>query len=845
MLRISGWMGAVIGLLLAADASAQPAPQKVELREQRWPRLGGSYFGLNGTKFFHVPEQVDGAVAQRIAWLKELGVTWDRSDLWWHIVEPEPGKFDLSRADLVLNALAEHGIQWYPILCYGAAWYHQEHTAPLEDAHFAAFAHYVERAVDRYRGRVPFWEVWNEPNIAEFWSPEPDPQAYARLLKASYRAIKRVDPQALVCAPAIAPLGQWDRKFVEAMYRAGTASFFDVFDYHYYRNHAPENEVPNEIAEIRAVMRRYGGEKPLQISEFGVSTLAMKGPDPELQQAQLVVRNHLLVLALGIQRAYYFDLQNWTDDTPDDWASQLGLVTAAGQPKKAFTAYKTLVDQLDFTDVVGLYRGFGDDIYAVLYRDRESDVYSLAIWSPQEQPQPVEVLCAEPFATVTEMLGSDAKRSAAQTPDGMRLGLRASRSPIYVEGVDPATYLPAVGVDWAAPLTILSPGQSTSLSLNYHAALDPISVHSSKVEVPDGVNFDPGTNTIRVAAGVAPGRYPVTATLTVGFELDGEPQTAEVTCTTQVEVIPAATVRLVPQVTDHKLAFEVHATNHADARVSAPVRLVNDATEASVANAGPLSLSAGETGRTAIDLPRRALPTPPAAVRWRAEFDGVPSRALPIIVSSMAEDSFNIDGDLLEWANHPAAELNRKQQVFHQGTPWSPADASAAARVAVTPDTLYVAVAVTDDDPLHHPFDAGEMWRGDSVELFVGFCGPASRTVINKACDVQIGLQPKSDGSGTVFRFHFDEVIETARIASQKTPEGYTIEAAIPLSALNLAAAAVEPGDVLALDFQLNDLDEDDFAPAGVSRGNRLAWSGSGSSWIDPSEYGLLIIAAE
>ena len=54
---------------------------------------------------------------------------------------------------------------------------------------------YVRAGVARYKGRIHTWEVWNEPNIGFWLSSNED---YVRLLKATYTAIKSVDPTARV-----------------------------------------------------------------------------------------------------------------------------------------------------------------------------------------------------------------------------------------------------------------------------------------------------------------------------------------------------------------------------------------------------------------------------------------------------------------------------------------------------------------------------------------------------------------------------------------------------------------------------------------------------------------------
>lgn len=75
--------------------------------------------------------------------------------------------------------------------------------------------------MQRYRGRVYAWEIWNEPNLKKNWKPlgsRPlavnDSQLefinlqgawqYTNLVKASYSKIKSVDSNAVVLAGAIA-----------------------------------------------------------------------------------------------------------------------------------------------------------------------------------------------------------------------------------------------------------------------------------------------------------------------------------------------------------------------------------------------------------------------------------------------------------------------------------------------------------------------------------------------------------------------------------------------------------------------------------------------------------------
>jgi hypothetical protein len=203
----------------------------------------------------------------------------------------------------------------------------------------------------------------------------------------------------------------------------------------------------------------------------------------------------------------------------------------------------------------------------------------------------------------------------------------------------------------------------------------------------------------------------------------------------------------------------------------------------------------------------------------------------------------SIDGNLAEWRDIPAIELNSQDQFTRNFGTWTPRDASGKVRFWVTTDTVHVAAEVTDDDPMFNPHGPVEMWKGDALELYIGFKGPGGRTVIDKACDFQLGIAPTCNaGKPVAFIFHKDVTIADARIATARTADGYVIEAALPLSAFGQPPHAVKPGSILWLDTAINDLDSDDWAPAGNEPGRSLMWNGTGSNWIDPTNWGIGVV---
>jgi len=81
--------------------------------------------------------------------------------------------------------------------------------------------------------------VWNEPNLAREWGNQPpNPAQYVELLKVCYQSIKAADPDALVISAGMATTGTYsnevmpDDLFIEQMYQAGAAPYFDLLGVH-------------------------------------------------------------------------------------------------------------------------------------------------------------------------------------------------------------------------------------------------------------------------------------------------------------------------------------------------------------------------------------------------------------------------------------------------------------------------------------------------------------------------------------------------------------------------------------------------------------------------------------
>lgn len=228
-------------------------------------------------------------IKRTLEMVREMGAVWIVEYFPWAYVEPDrPGQNEWEHADMVMRHATAQGLRVVARLGFVPQWARPRETTPLYlDADgYDDFANYVYRFVARYRGQLAGIIVWNEPNLSLEWGYRPvDPAAYVEMLRVVYPRAKEADPDILVfggaLAPTLAPPGtEWgmnDLLYLQAMYDAGAAPYFDALAIHAYGGRFPPDDPadPETINFARAqllreVMVRNGdGHKPAMITEGG------------------------------------------------------------------------------------------------------------------------------------------------------------------------------------------------------------------------------------------------------------------------------------------------------------------------------------------------------------------------------------------------------------------------------------------------------------------------------------------------------------------------------------------------------------------------------------------------
>ncbi|MEQ9030341.1 MAG: hypothetical protein RLP44_16635 [Aggregatilineales bacterium] len=208
-------------------------------------------FGVN--TFFQLepdPDKIDAGMQM----ISDAGFGWIRQQFEWAEIEVDGrGQFTDSRNDIngdgqadTINAwdkydriveLADtYGLDIQVRLDNPPAWARNPQLgdfAPPEDTQ--DFVNYAVAVAERYRGRVQYYQIWNEPNLTFEWGGLPvNPEGYTELLCRTYDALKAVDPNIVVITGALAPTidlsgaNLMDFIYLQRMYDAGAGDCFDI-----------------------------------------------------------------------------------------------------------------------------------------------------------------------------------------------------------------------------------------------------------------------------------------------------------------------------------------------------------------------------------------------------------------------------------------------------------------------------------------------------------------------------------------------------------------------------------------------------------------------------------------
>lgn len=315
--------------------------------------------------------------------MRDAGIQSVRTDAHWAFLERKRDRLKAERHWHRYLAGAEaQKIDSLFILGYGNI-FHGGGEKPRSEPVRAAFNRYVAFVAQQFRGRVGYYEVWNEWDVEDPADPQ-FTQDYVRVITDAAGIIRQHDPSARVLAGAVTTKGI-ESGFALRLIEAGVMHSVDGLSLHPYvhcrsrgRN-TPEAWI-EWLAEVSLELSRAAGQSvPLYLTEMSwPAHQGSCGIDENLQAAYLA-RSFFLARTLPSVRGYWwYDLRNDGTDKREQ-EHNFGLLRQDYSPKPAYQVLKAISPILHNYQFLGTAGGSGKDI--VQLRFGNADEQLLVAWS--------------------------------------------------------------------------------------------------------------------------------------------------------------------------------------------------------------------------------------------------------------------------------------------------------------------------------------------------------------------------------------------------------------------------------------------------------------------------------
>ena len=185
----------------------------------------------------------NGQAGQVMSVTQGMGFNWVKQQIEWKRFEADQGNIAWGGMDEMINAANNAGISLLFSVVNAPAWAREsgfDGSVGGPPADPQTFANFNGAIAGKYCGSsLKMMEIWNEQNLHYEWGNKPlNAGEYVALLAPSYAAVKAACPQMVVVSGALTPAGNNpgfavdDFTYLEEMFKAGAANYFDALGAH-------------------------------------------------------------------------------------------------------------------------------------------------------------------------------------------------------------------------------------------------------------------------------------------------------------------------------------------------------------------------------------------------------------------------------------------------------------------------------------------------------------------------------------------------------------------------------------------------------------------------------------
>ncbi|HOV14600.1 MAG TPA: hypothetical protein PK771_09975 [Spirochaetota bacterium] len=188
---------------------------------------------------------------------------WD-ADVRWNQIEPVKGIYIFDRLDDYVSKANSKNIDIIMTLGMSTDWsakrkweksLYGKEVKPSEPENIDDWRNYVKTLGTRYKGKIKYWEIWNEPDFPFFYSGSIP--MMVKLTKEANEILKSIDPENKIISPSVSGWKGWFGGLIwlDLFLKFGGKKYIDIIGFHLYTGkiYKPENMVSyiNLVKQIR------------------------------------------------------------------------------------------------------------------------------------------------------------------------------------------------------------------------------------------------------------------------------------------------------------------------------------------------------------------------------------------------------------------------------------------------------------------------------------------------------------------------------------------------------------------------------------------------------------------
>lgn len=322
------------------------------------------FTGVNGDA---VTDKID---ALNFYKYKKYGFSYTRTIIGWAQVEKTKGDYSADLSSWITYVRRASAVGIKSIITLAQTNSGDNAYTSYSDEWINAFATFAKTFVQKLKdagltGQII--ELYNEPDLDSFWKSHKSD--YAKLAKATYQAVKKIDSTAIIALPALAiSAGESSLSWLANIGNAGALKYADVITIHPYNSSAPENMM-DMLVSARKIVNRYGGNKvQIAFGECGYTTYTISDATT---RANYMARIALIGLALNIKFCNYYTHTMYHDRSGG--GNGFGLFLENGTPTESAVLLKSIEEELSGYAYAGIaYYSVNAYILAFVNKNGES-----------------------------------------------------------------------------------------------------------------------------------------------------------------------------------------------------------------------------------------------------------------------------------------------------------------------------------------------------------------------------------------------------------------------------------------------------------------------------------------